>query len=174
MKTIIEYFSNYSLTDFFYALLLIGAAILCFDKSYKWLKATFQNFHNKMKEKEEELSVLTKNVAEIRSFSDKIDELGNLVNKQYLHLEKKIEEQVNRLDLIEKQGKNRDAAILRDRLIQALRFFGNKVDKDNVVHIGVTDHENLTHLFEEYFACGGNGTIESMFKNEFKTWIIDK
>ena len=127
-----------------------------------------------MKEKEEELNVLTKNVSEIRLFSDKIDGIGNLVNKQYEHLEKKIDEQGNRLNLIEEQGKNRDAAILRDRLLQSLRYFGNKTDDDGVVHIGMTDHENLSHLFEEYFACGGNGTIESMYENEFKKWIIDK
>ena len=104
----------------------------------------------------------------------KIEELGNLVNRQYIHLDKKIDEQKDKLVIIDIEGKKRDCALLRDRIIGGLRYFGQNKDKEGNVHISVTDHENMTHLFEEYFGCNGNGTVKLMYENEFQHWIIDK
>ena len=97
-----------------------------------------------------------------------------MLNKQYQHLDKKIDEQKERITKIDEEGKKRDCAILRDRIIQSLRYFSQKKDESGIVHISLADHENMEALFIEYFECNGNGTVHTMYENEFKNWIIDK
>lgn len=89
-------------------------------------------------------------------------------------ISKKLDEQSRQLIDIDLEGKNRDCAILRDRLIGGIRYFEQNRDEDGIVHIKISDHENMKHLFEAYFGCRGNGTIRSIYDNEFKNWIIDK
>ena len=76
--------------------------------------------------------------------------------------------------LIDEEGKKRDCAILRDRILGGMRYFSQNRDEQGNVHISISAHENMEHLFEEYFNCHGNGTVKSMYENEFKKFIIDK
>lgn len=173
MDVILEYFAEHTFLDLMSALVVIVAVIVCIEKFFKWLWSIFIKAYNKMKGREEEASTIDKNTAAIEALSTRIEELGNLVNKQYAHLDKKIDEQKDRLATLDTEGKKRDCALLRDRIIGGLRYFGQNKDEQGRVHISVTDHENMSHLFEEYFECKGNGTVKTMYDNEFQNWIID-
>lgn len=94
-------------------------------------------------------------VKEISKLNDKID-------NQHVHLEE-----------IDRDGKHRDMALMRDRLIQGLRYFSQNKTEDGFVLISMTDYENLDELFNEYFKCGGNGVCHSLYENEFKKFKID-
>lgn len=94
-----------------------------------------------------------------------VQEIGKLHNK--------IDEQSEHLEEIDRDGKHRDMALMRDRLIQGLRYFSQNKDNDGNVHISMTDYENLDELFNEYFKCGGNGVCHSLYENEFKKFKID-
>lgn len=93
--------------------------------------------------------------------------------KEISKLHDKIDEQRDHLEEIDADGKRRDAAILRDRLIQGLRYFSQQKDENGFVHISMTDYENLNEMFTEYFECNGNGVCHSLYENEFKKFKID-
>lgn len=174
MDTIIEYSNKYSFVDFLYLLFLLGAIIVIIEKVYKWVKSYFLLIHEKMKSKEKENRTVSKNTVNIQELSDKIEALTNLMNDQYMFLKKKIDEHGKLLDALDEEGKKRDGALLRDRIVQGMRFFSQNIGEDGFVHIRITDYENLSHLFEEYFQCGGNGAIKKMYEDEFKAWKIDR
>ncbi len=174
MKTVIEYFNTYTFIDILSIIFWICAIVLCIEKFIKWCLDKFLQMYNKKKGKEDDKTALQKHTSELKTLTTRIDELANLMNLQYQHLEKKIDRASQKVKDFEEMGKRRDAAILRDRIIQAIRFFGNNVDENGDVYVNVSDHENLTHLFEEYFSCGGNGTVKAMYKNEFKNWKIKR
>lgn len=173
MKTVIEYFSTHGFLDLMWALLVLVAIVVCIEKVIKWAFGIFIKAYNKKKGREEEVSTIDKNTAAIEELTKRIEELGNLVNKQYVHLDKKIDEQKDRITELDNSGKKRDCALLRDRIIGGTRYFSQNKDEQGRVHISLTDHENMSHLFEEYFYCKGNGTVKTMYENEFQHWIID-
>lgn len=173
MDTVIEYFAEHTFLDLMSALVVIVAVVVCIEKFFKWLWGMFIKAYNKMKGREEEVSTIDKNTAAIEALSVRIEELGNLVNKQYAHLDKKIDEQKDRLLKSEEENKTVDRAILRDRILGGMRYFGQNKDEEGVVHICITDHENMQHLFDAYFKRKGNGTVKKIYDNEFQNWIID-
>ncbi len=126
-----------------------------------------------MKRKREDHELLCQSTSEIKQLSTNIDNLGNLLNKQYLRLDEKIDEQKERLNALDKEGQTRDCAILRDRILGGIRYFEKNVDEHGIVHISVSNHENMEHLFNAYFSCNGNGTVKAIYENEFKKWVID-
>lgn len=95
-----------------------------------------------------------------------LDELSGKFDEQKSQLEETLES-------IDSDGKRRDCSLMRDRLIQGLRYFSQQKDEDGVVHISMTDFENLEEMFNEYFKCGGNGVCHSLYENEFKKFKID-
>lgn len=173
MKTVIEYFETYTFVDILSIIFLVCTIVICVEKTCKWCWNMFIKAYNKKRGKEEEFITIDNLKLEIKELSIKIDEFANLMNRQYLHLEKKIDGQVERLNDFEKSSEKRDASLLRDRIIQGTRFFKKNVGEDGFVHISVADHDSLEHLFQDYFDCGGNGTVKSIYNNEFKTWKID-
>lgn len=94
-------------------------------------------------------------VKEINKLHDKIDE-------QHIHLEE-----------IDRDGKKRDCSLLRDRLVQGTRYFSQNRDDEGIVHISMTDYENLSSMFSEYFRAGGNGAIKHIYETEFQKFKID-
>ena len=88
-------------------------------------------------------------------------------------LHDKVDEQQKRMDSIDAAGKQRDCAVLRDRIRGGMRYFGQTVDEQGRVHISVSDHETMQSLFDEYFLAGGNGTFKQIYENEFRKFIID-
>lgn len=173
MDDILKYFTEHTFIDLLSALIVIVAIVVCIEKFLKWIFGLIMKIYKKIRGREEEVSTIDKNTAAIEALSIRIEELGNLVNKQYAHLDKKIDEQKDRLENLDLEGKKRDCALFRDRIIGGLRYFGQNVDEKGHVHISLTDHENMSHLFEEYFDCKGNGSVKTMYENEFQHWIID-
>lgn len=173
MDTIIEYFSTHGFLDLMSALLVLVAIVVGIEKFVKWIWSMFIKAYNKKRGRDEETSTIDKNTAAIEELTKRIEELGNLVNKQYTHLDKKIDEQKDRITELDNSGKKRDCALLRDRIIGGTRYFSQNQDEQGRVHISLTDHENMSHLFEEYFDCKGNGTVKTIYENEFQHWIID-
>lgn len=94
-----------------------------------------------------------------------VQELGKLndkIDKQHVHLEE-----------IDKDGKARDCAILRDRILGGMRYFSQNIDENNNVHISATDFENMSKMFEEYEKAGGNGLIKHLKETEFNKFVVD-
>lgn len=96
-----------------------------------------------------------------------LEELSNKFDEQQEQIE-------NQLNDIDKDGKARDRAVIRDRIIQSCRYYSQRRDEDGKIHVSISEHENLRHLFEEYFAANGNGSVKSIYDNDFlKNYVID-
>lgn len=167
MDTVITYFSEHSFLDLLSALVVIVAIVVCIEKFFKWLWNMFLRAYNRMKGREEEVSTIDKNTSEIKNLSKSIEDLGNLLNKQYQHLDKKIDEQKERLDIIDRDGKRRDVTLMRDRIIQSHRYFSQQRDDEGIVYMSISDFENLQNLFVEYIEAGGNGVVHQIYEQDF-------
>ena len=175
MELLIAYLNDgHSITDLLYSILVIAAIIVCVEKFIKWIYDLFIKMYKRKRGQEDENTTIVKNTEQIKNLASAIDNLADLLNKQYQHLDKKIDEQKERITKIDEDGKIRDCSILRDRILGGLRYFSQNVDENGIVHISMIDHENMTHLFDAYFSCNGNGTVRAIYENEFKNWIIDK
>ena len=108
---------------------------------------------------------------------DSFLEIKSEVVNQLNGLNNKFDEQKSQLEetleSIDSDGKRRDCSLMRDRLIQGLRYFSQQKDENGIVHISMTDYENLNEMFTEYFNCNGNGVCHSLYENEFKKFKID-
>ena len=176
-----------------------GFALLeCFKWLYtlgEWLIGKFgietKNMRNK-REMSERLAQAEKDIVEIKDTAkvnvamfidhekkviDSFLEIKSEVINQLNGLNNKFDEQKNQLEEtlegIDADGKRRDCSLMRDRLIQGLRYFSQQKDENGVVHISMTDYENLNEMFTEYFNCNGNGVCHSLYENEFKKFKID-
>lgn len=98
-------------------------------------------------------------IVQLNSLNDKFDE-------QQSQLEDKLE-------TIDTDGKRRDVAVMRDRILSGLRYFSQNKDLNGVVHISMTDFENMNSLITEYLDAGGNGVVKHIYENDFQTYKID-
>ena len=175
MELLITYLNDgHSIVDLLVSILVIAGVIVFIEKIIKWLYDLFIKMYKRKRGQEDETTSIVKNTEQIKNLATSIDNLADLLNKQYQHLDKKIDEQKERITKIDEDGKKRDCSILRDRILGALRYFSKNVDEQGRVHISIAEHENIEHLFESYFSCHGNGTVKAIYENEFKNWIIDK
>lgn len=175
MDKLLSYLGDgYSFADLFAAITVIAAMFVCLEKTAQRLYRCFLGLYKKKKGQEEKGAAIDTNTIEIKKLSETINNLATLLNRQYAHLDKKIDEQKIRISLLDEEGKKRDCAILRDRILDGMRYFGRNKDAAGFIHISISEHENMNHLFEAYFDCGGNGTIQTMYDKEFKNWIIDR
>ena len=163
METIVNYFEKYTIVDLFAAITMIIVCVRGIENGIKWATKKLSAYYKYKKGIEEEEDLLKTHTKEIKSLTEKIDLLVD-----------KIEKQQSRLENFEQEGKSRDCAILRDCISGGMRYFSQKQDENGVVHISITDHENMEDLFQEYFKAGGNGTYRQMYENEFKKYIINK
>lgn len=173
MNEVIEYFSEHTFLDFVSTLLVIASLIICIEKTLKWLWNAFIKLYNKKRGHEEEVSTIDKNTLAIETIYNKIEELSSIIQNGYSQLDKKIDEQKDRLTRLDEDGKRRDCAVLRDRILGGMRYFSQNIDNNGVVHISMTDYENMNEMFSEYFKCNGNGVCHSLYENEFKKFKID-
>lgn len=140
------------------------------------------------KETREKLLKAEKDIAEIRETSEKnvqtfLDhekimsqnfvDVKNEIVQEIGKLHNKIDEQRAHLEDIDSDGKRRDCAILRDRILAGMRYFGQNVDENGNVHISTTDFENMSKMFTEYKNAGGNGLIAHLKETEFDKFIVD-
>ena len=145
----------------------------------------------KRRENEERLANAEKMIGEIQKDSEKtskmlldyeqkmentLKSITTELSQQLNSLNYKIDQQRLQLDArlgeIDAEGKARDCAVLRDRILSAMRYFEQQKDANGEVHISVADFENMNHLFEEYEAAGGNGTIKHLKETEFLKYKI--
>lgn len=174
MQVLVDYLSEgHSFIELIGAIVVIVALVIGAEKFFKWLYDLFIKLYNKKKGKEDDATILGKNTKDIKELSVNIENLATLLNKQYQHLNKKIDEQNERLETTDKEGKRRDITLFRDRLIQGIRYFSQNKDGDDIIHISMADYENLNSMFEEYFRAGGNGVILHIYETEFQKFKID-
>ena len=105
---------------------------------------------------------------------EKFTGIKDEIVKELAKMHSKIDEQKREMDAANKANIETDRAMLRDRIISGMRFFGQNKDDDGKVHINFSDYENMEALFQQYFAKGGNGTIHKMYVDEFQHFIIDR
>lgn len=105
----------------------------------------------------------------LETLSENMTELSGLVK----NLDSKIDKQQQEIKRNNKATTEVDLTLLRDRILGAMRYFNQNVDELGRVHISMSDHENLSHLFDEYFKRNGNGSIKKKYENEFSKFIID-
>lgn len=172
MKNAIEMMGHYHFSDFVTMMFIVCAFVIGLEKVVKYFFDYMKKYHVKKLKEEESEKAIDYNQKQISGVIDKIEDLANLMNKQYQHLEKRLDEQKEHLETLENDGKKRDCSILRDRLLQAVKYFRKNVINEEV-HINIIDWENLNSMFEEYFKANGNGAIKKIYEEEFKNWIID-
>ena len=174
MEAVIAYLNEgHSIVELLSSILVIASIIVCVEKFIKWIYGLFIKLYKRKRGQESESTTIVENTEQIKNLTTSIENLANLLNKQYQHLDKKIDEQKERISKIDENGKKRDRSLMRDRLIQGMRYFSKQADENGVVHISMTDYENLEEMFKEYFKCGGNGVCHSLYENEFKKFKID-
>lgn len=172
MKNAIDMMEHYHLSDFITMMFIICAFVIGLEKVIKYIFEYVNKYHLKKLKEEESEKAIGDNQKQINDIVDKIEDLANLMNRQYLHLEKRLDQQKEHLEILENDGKKRDCSLLRDRLLQSVKYFRKNV-VDGEVHINIIDWENLTSMFEEYFKADGNGVVKKIYEEEFVKWIID-
>jgi hypothetical protein len=165
LKNAIDMMGAYQFKDYITIMFITCVFVVGLEKVVKFVFNYIEKYHLKKVEKENEKKT-------INDIVNRIEEFANLMNRQYQHLEKRLGEQKEHLETLETDGKKRDCAILRDRILQAVKYF-RKNTIDNEVHINIIDWENLNAMFEEYFKANGNGAIKKIYEEEFKNWVID-
>ena len=164
---------GYTFTDVFVIIGFLIAFVRCIERFGKWCAEHLKAYYKKKRGIEEKDDTIATHTKEIKNLVERMDRMVSAVDSHYTLLLQKMDDQETRLEQIDADGKKRDCSILRDRLVSGLRYFGQNKDENGKVHISMGDHENLSHMFEEYFNAGGNGTMKQRFKNEFKHYIID-
>ena len=147
------------------SLVVIAYAIVGAFKSVDWVSDKLNRFYKRKRKKEDEELETEDIKSTLQEMLKRMDD----ISAKFEVLDQKI-------NTIEAEGKKRDCAILRDRILQACRYFGtNCRDEDGIVHIDLTEYENIKHLFEEYFGADGNSTIKKIYEEDFiPNWHINK
>ena len=173
MKNAIEMMGHYHFSDYVTMIFVICAFVVGIEKVVKYVFDYMKKYHLKKLKEEKSEKAIDDNQKQIGDIFDKIEDLANLMNKQYQHLEKRLDEQKVLIDSLDSTGTKRDQALLRDRILSGIRYFSQNKDLNGYVHIELHDYENMDSLFTEYFLSGGNGAVHKIYENEFKNWVID-
>lgn len=156
METIINYFNEgHNTSEIFVTFGIIVTFIICIEKTIQWIYKKFLVLYKKKRGLEDEASIINNNTEQIKELTETINKLAVCIAD------------------IDKDGKRRDRSLMRDRLVQGMRYFSQQTDEKGIVHISMTDYENLNEMFKEYFKCDGNGVCHSLYENEFKNFKID-
>lgn len=165
---------GYTVTDILMIISLIVVIVRCIERFCKWCLNHLKSYYYRKKGIEDKEKTLKSHSTEIKELTQRIDKMAIEVEKHYNLLIEKIDKQNTKLEILDRDGKHRDCALLRDRIIGGMRYFAQNTDERGKVHISVGDHESMSQLYEEYFNCGGNGTVKQMYDNEFAKWIVDR
>lgn len=175
MEEIITFVTKgYTVADILVIISFIVAFVRCIERFCKWVLDHLRSYYKRKKGIEDKENTLEAHSKEIKALTERIDRMVAEVDTHYKLLVEKIDKQNNKLEILDRDGKQRDCALLRDRIIGGMRFFSQNTDERGKVHIAVGDHESMSQLFTEYFNCGGNGTVKQMYENEFLKWIVDR
>ena len=177
MEEAMNVLSEYSFWDIakilFFTIPAIVILVRTLEKAAKKLSGIFLHLYKKKRgkeEAEETIETLSKKISQIEKQQT---ENVKKFTEHELDVLDKLDELSKKLDAFNEANEKVDRAILRDRIMGGMRFFSQNKDEHGKVHISMSDHENMSHLFEEYFARGGNGSIKSRYENAFEKFIID-
>ena len=174
MEEIISFVTKgYTIVDFLMFISFLVGIVICIERFFKWCEKHLVKYYNKKKGIEDKNNILETHSAEIAEIAGQITAMIAEINEKHNLLIEKIDVHERKLNEIDNAGKQRDRALLRDRIIGGMRYFSQNVDSSGNVHISLSDHENMSELFKEYFNCEGNGTIKQMYEKEFLNWIVN-
>ena len=173
MDTVARFFSNYTIADLFAVITMVIVCIRGIEKLFEWIADKLAKYYKRKRGTEKKEDTIEAHSQEIKALTERIDQFANAVELQYGAIMEKVDQQQQLLDRYEEEGKTRDRAFLRDRINGGMRYFEQNKDESGIVHISVSDHENMEALFQEYFGADGNGTFKQIYENEFKKFIID-
>ena len=166
MGDAIEYLANYQILEIanilFFSITIIVLTVRLVEKILKGIYSRFLFLYNKKRGKENEKE-------SIENIVKKINELSELVKA----LDSKLDAQQQEIQRNREVNAAVDLTLLRDSILGGMRFFNQNKDEHGNVHISMSDHENMSHLFEQYFKLNGNGSVKRKFENEFSKFIID-
>ena len=115
MELLIAYLNDgHSITDLLYSILVIAAIIVCVEKFIKWIYDLFIKMYKRKRGQEDENTTIVKNTEQIKNLASAIDNLADLLNKQYQHLDKKIDEQKDTIERL-----NRELSIMTEKYNRA-------------------------------------------------------
>lgn len=175
MDTVISFFSEYSFFDLFAMITMLIVCVRGIEKAIKWCIEKLQAYYKKRKGIEEKNDTLAEHTEEIKALTERIDRFVSTVEHHYNAIMEKVDEQQEQLEEIDRKGKKRDCAILRDRILAGMRFFSQNKDENGNVHISSGDFENMKAMFDEYFGADGNGFVkDKVYEKEFLQFIIDR
>lgn len=174
MDTVISFFSEYSFLDLFALITMLIVCVRGIEKVGKWVAEKLRAYYKRMKGIEEKDDTLASHTKEIKELTERIDRFVSTVEHHYNAIMEKVDEQQERLEEIDREGKKRDCAVLRDRILAGMRYFSQNKDADGNIHISMSDFENMKAMFDEYFKAGGNGVIRIIYDEEFLHFIIDR
>lgn len=109
----------------------------------------------------------------VANFADIKDEVVKQLADMSIRMDEQQRQIESRLEEIDKDGKRRDIALMRDRILAGFRYFNQNKDRDGIVHISLTDFENMNGMITEYLKAGGNGAVKHIYENEFTKYKID-
>ena len=142
MELLIAYLNDgHNITDLLYSILVIAAIIVCVEKFIKWIYDLFIKMYKRKRGQEDENTTIVKNTEQIKNLATAIDNLADLLNKQYQHLDKKIDEQKERITKIDEEGKNCFFDILAKTIKQG--------QKEGDILAG--NEKELAHLYIYFF-----------------------
>lgn len=165
---------GYTIVDILGIIFFIVAIVRCVERFCIWVMGYLKSYYNRKKGIEEKENIIEKHSVEIKELTKRIDEMVVALDTCYKILVEKFDEQNNNINTLNQACTQRDRAILRDRITGGMRYFSQNTDEKGKVHITFGDYENMSRLFEEYFNCGGNGTLKQMYENDFLKWIVDR
>ena len=161
-----------ALRDVIIVISLIIAIVRIIEGLFVWIGKKLTSYYKRRRGIEEKDNTIDKHTQEIQTLAERIDKLFDVVTTKYDTLLAKIDDQQEHLEQIDEDGKRRDCAVLRDRILGGMRYFSQNKDEHGRVHISLTDHENMEEMFTEYFGCKGNGSVKHIYETEFAHFII--
>lgn len=174
MDAAVKFFAEYTTVDLFAVLTMLIVCVRGIESFIKWIAGKLKAYYNLQRGIEDKEDTIDIHTAEIKALTERIDSFVATVDQQYTAIMEKVDAQQERLEQLDEEGKQRDIALLRDRISGGMRYYSKNKDEHGNVHISLSDYENMESLFQEYFKAGRNGTFKQMYENEFQKFIIDK
>ena len=174
MDTAISFFSEYTLLDLFVLITMFIVCVRGIERAFKWIADKLRAYYKHKRGIEETDNTIASHTKEIQALTERIDRFTATVEHHYNVIIQRVDGQQGRLEEIDREGKRRDCAVLRDRILAGMRYFSQNKDAERNVHIAISDFENMNAMFTEYFKAGGNGFIKVIYEEEFLHFIIDR
>lgn len=150
MDTFLDFFGNYTVNDFVQLIILAGFGIAIYYK----LKSYFDNHH----EREEKINNI---LEQYPKWHQQSLDIQKEFNETIIKLEQQQEETAKKLEDMDAGNKHREQNRIRERLLQAYRFYTN-TEKNPLQAWSEMEEDSFFRLFKDYEDIGGDGYIHSV------------